>query len=259
MEVVITHIAICDDEENTRFYIRKLIEKQGEECRITEYASGEELLRQAGETKEFDIDLLFLDIAMGDTDGMDVARRLREMQAEKELAAWGSLPLIIFVTGYSDYMPEAFCVNAFQFVVKPIRESDFERAFTQAVCEYRRLVKQTTKKAKVVTIKNGANSQMVKADDIIYVESMGHKVMLYLRDGRMEYYGKISDLEQELEPEFFRIHKGYLVSLKAIARYDRTKVYLKNGSEVSISKYKYPDFIKAYMQYISEENPLEEG
>lgn len=39
------HIGICDDEENVRAYIRKLIEQQNEECQITEYASGEELLQ----------------------------------------------------------------------------------------------------------------------------------------------------------------------------------------------------------------------
>ena len=65
------HIGICDDEENVRAYIRKLIEQQNEECQITEYASGEELLQAEKENSE-KIDVLFLDIAMGDIDGMNV-------------------------------------------------------------------------------------------------------------------------------------------------------------------------------------------
>mgnify|MGYP000803683473 FL=1 len=109
------HIGICDDEENVRAYIRKLIEQQNEECQITEYASGEELLQAEKENSE-KIDVLFLDIAMGDIDGMSVAKQLRQIQADKEQAAWGSLPLLIFVTGYSEYMPDAFSVNAFQYL-----------------------------------------------------------------------------------------------------------------------------------------------
>lgn len=69
------HIGICDDEENVRAYIRKLIEQQNEECQITEYASGEELLQAEKENSE-KIDVLFLDIAMGDIDGMSVAKQL---------------------------------------------------------------------------------------------------------------------------------------------------------------------------------------
>lgn len=44
------HIGICDDEENVRAYIRKLIEQQNEECQITEYASGEDYCRQKKRT-----------------------------------------------------------------------------------------------------------------------------------------------------------------------------------------------------------------
>ena len=75
-----------------------------------------------------------------------------------------------------------------------------------------------------------------------------------LEDKKIEHWGKISDLEQELNPEFFRIHKGYLVNLKQIEGYDRTEVCMKNGNKLLISKYKYQDFVKAYLQYISEES-----
>ena len=192
------------------------------------------------------IDVLFLDIAMGDIDGMSVAKQLRQIQADKEQAAWGSLPLLIFVTGYSEYMPDAFSVNAFQYIVKPIKKKDFVNVFTQAVREY-----QTGKE---ITVGNGANMQTIKADDIFYIESSNHKIFICLEDKKIEHWGKISDLEQELNPEFFRIHKGYLVNLKQIEGYDRTEVCMKNGNKLLISKYKYQDFVKAYLQYISEES-----
>ena len=121
-EVEQLNIAICDDEENIRIYIRKLIQKQETFCKITEFSSGKELLEFQDETNAEEIDILFLDISMGDEDGMTVAKQLRSQMESKKEAVWGSLPLLIFVTGYPEYMQEAFSVNAFQYIVKPIQE-----------------------------------------------------------------------------------------------------------------------------------------
>ena len=90
-------------------------------------------------------------------------------------------------------------------------------------------------------------------DDIYYIESSNRKVTLYLRHEKIEYYDKISSLESELKPDFFRIHKGYLVNIKYVERYDRTEVKMRNGDSLLISKYKYQDFVKRYLEYISEE------
>ena len=76
-EVEQLNIAICDDEENIRIYIRKLIQKQETFCKITEFSSGKELLEFQDETNAEEIDILFLDISMGDEDGMTVAKQLR--------------------------------------------------------------------------------------------------------------------------------------------------------------------------------------
>lgn len=60
------NIAICDDEENIRIYIRKLIQKQEPFCKITEFSSGKELLEFQDETNAEEIDILFLDIDITD-------------------------------------------------------------------------------------------------------------------------------------------------------------------------------------------------
>ena len=57
------NIAICDDEENIRAYIKKLIERQTKDCRVMEFSSGDELLRFWREKDCGQIDILFLDIS----------------------------------------------------------------------------------------------------------------------------------------------------------------------------------------------------
>ena len=206
------NIAICDDEENIRIYIRKLIQKQEPFCKITEFSSGKELLEFQDETNAEEIDILFLDISMGDEDGMTVAKQLRSQM-----------------------------------------ESNFEQVFAQTIREYQYLMAKKKEKPKEVLVRNGNRTRSVSADDIYYIESSNRKVTLYLRHEKIEYYDKISSLESELKPDFFRIHKGYLVNIKYVERYDRTEVKMRNGDSLLLSKYKYQDFVKRYLEYILEE------
>lgn len=114
-------IAICDDEKNIRSYIHSLIGKQDMACEITEYASADEYLSCGIEH-----DLLFLDIEMNDStsgiDGMKMAKRIRGMKLIRQ-------PIIIFVTGYEKYVYDAFDVDAFQYLLKPIDEQKFAEVF----------------------------------------------------------------------------------------------------------------------------------
>lgn len=248
------NIAICDDEENVRIYIRKMIQQQEVPCEITEFSSGEELLQFHNQENAKPIDILFLDISMEKMDGITVAKQMRSQMEKRQEGVWGSLPLLIFVTGHPEYMPEAFSVNAFQYIVKPIRKNDFEKVFAQAVREYQYLTEKRQEKNKEILVHSGNTTRRVSADDIYYIESSNRKVILYLQQEKIEYYEKISELESELKPDFFRIHKGYLVNMKYVERYDRTAVWMKSGDNLLISKYKYQDFVKSYLEYISEED-----
>lgn len=243
------NIAICDDEKYVRSYIRKLIEKQEKDCQIFEFSSGEALLKFQKEGKET-FDMLFLDISIQDENGMDVAKQLRENQGR---SGWGNLPLLIFVTGYPEYMPEAFSVNAFQFLIKPVKEEEFERVFTQASRECRSFLAKQRASSKELLIRSGKSTRKIQEHEIYYVESSSRKVILCLADEKISYYDKISALEEKLREHFFRVHKGYLINMRHVERYSRTEVKMRNGDSLLISKYKYQDFVKAYLSYIRRE------
>lgn len=247
------NIAICDDEAYVRGYLRSLILRQESVCTITEYASGKELLQAQEKGDGRTPDILFLDISLGDMSGMEVAKRLRQKRRSREEAVWGSLPLLIFVTGYPEYMQEAFAVHAFQYLVKPLQERDFKQVFAQAVREYRCLVSARQETSGHILVRNGTVTRSVPTDEIYYIESSNRKVILHMRDDTMECYGKIGEMERELQRDFYRIHKGYLVNMKYVEQYDRTQMRLKNQDCLLISKYKYQDFVKNYLEYLSEE------
>ena len=232
-------IAICDDEKNIRSYLASLIRGQKAECEITEYASAEEYLSSG-----MGHDLLFLDIELEDSasgmDGMGMARQIRGMEQIKQ-------PVIIFVTGYEKYVYDAFEVEALGYLVKPVNEQKFAEVFSRA---QDKILSETKQKKKTLLIQYAGANKAIPLDHIYYMESQKHKVVLYTKDGELEYYAKIGELEEELQGQFFRIHKGYLVNLSCVDEYSRTEIMLTNGDKLPLSKYKYEDFVKAYLRFM---------
>ena len=234
-------IAICDDEANIRTYLSSLIGAQSCPCEIVEYASAGDCLADHRE-----IDLLFLDIELAPSgsglDGMALARKIRER-------ATGTQPVIIFVTGYERYVFDAFDVGAFQYLLKPVDEEKFAQVFARAV-EQIAANRENPQKGRVLTLQSANTSKTIPLDSIYYIESSNHRVELHLKDGEFACYAKIGDLELELQDQFFRIHKGYLVNLSYVAGYSKTEVTLTNGEKLLLSKYKYQDFVKAYLRFL---------
>ena len=234
-------IAICDDEANIRTYLSSLIGAQSCPCEIVEYASAGDCLADHRE-----IDLLFLDIELAPSgsglDGMALARKIRERATVTQ-------PVIIFVTGYERYVFDAFDVGAFQYLLKPVDEEKFAQVFARAV-EQIAANRENPQKGRVLTLQSANTSKTIPLDSIYYIESSNHRVELHLKDGEFACYAKIGDLELELQDQFFRIHKGYLVNLSYVAGYSKTEVTLTNGEKLLLSKYKYQDFVKAYLRFL---------
>ena len=86
------NIAVCDDEENIRYLIKRLIEKQDASCRIMEFSSGEELLRFWEQEDREQLDILFLDISMDGTDGMETAEQIRTGRKKGKKFYGGACP-----------------------------------------------------------------------------------------------------------------------------------------------------------------------
>lgn len=117
-EVARMHVAVCDDEDIFREYLKKLLLeysfKTDEEMIITEYSCGEALLdaySQGGMAE----DVIFLDIRMNGMDGMEAAKLLRGQ---------GCGCLIVFLTSLEEYARRGYEVKAFRYLLKDQAESD---------------------------------------------------------------------------------------------------------------------------------------
>lgn len=232
------NIAICDDEKNIRDYIGTLIDKQKYDARVNKYASTDEAIADIN-----DIDIIFLDIEMGDEDKIGKGMRAAQLICEMT----GVNPVIIFVTGHERFVYDAFDVGALQYLIKPIDESKFYEILNKAV----KIIKEKRKSNdKKLWIEHASTRSSVSIDQIVYIESQGHKVVVHTTDEKLDYYAKISDLEKRLGDGFFRVHKGYLVNLSHVDAYTKNEITVSNGDKLLISRYRYEGFTKAHMRHL---------
>lgn len=230
-------IAVCDDDRAIREELSRLIKRQAPEADIVTYKSGEEMI-SAGEN----FDISFLDIEMGEVSGMDIARRIREQEKGGRQRR-----IIIFVTGYREYMEAAFDVNAFHYLIKPIDAEKFSEVFDRAWKEMLALDEQNKKQ---IMVKSSRTQQKIWLRDIYYIESGNKKVIFHTTDGILEVYGKMEDLENSLGNSFYRCHRCYLVNMEKISAYSVGNIQVTNGDNLLFARKKYSDFIKTYMRYV---------
>ena len=233
-------IVVCDDDRTAREQITYLIKEQKPEAEIVTFECGEDIIKSQ---ESFEIS--FLDIEMKETSGIDVAKYMREEQEKRGK----DKSIIIFVTGYREYMEDAFDVNAFHYLVKPVDEKKFHTVFNRALKEVS--AKTKLKKLSVIIKYNGMQKKVL-LKDIYYIESSNKKVVFHTKDGKIDTYGRMDDWEAELGDSFYRCHRGYLVNLEKIIAYNVDTIDLINGDSLILAQKKYSDFIKAYMRYAKD-------
>lgn len=193
--------------------------------------------------QEMTIDLLFLDIQMPGRNGMEIARELRRQQRDI---------LIIFVTALSDYVYEAFDVDALNYLVKPFDDEKLFHVLDKAVRHRKSAATKDSMQPRAILVKRGGLSTKVPLSDIIYAEVFNRKVMLHTIHGDIEYYGKLTDLSEQAGADFYRTHRAYLVNLHYVEKYNATTVWLEQGTAL-LSKKQFSGFVRQYMQFINRQ------
>ncbi len=229
-------IAVCDDDKKVREQMSSMIKRQAPDFDICQYATGENMI-SAG----IDHDIYFLDIEMGDISGIELAKKIRSEQGNS-----GKRSIIIFVTAFREYMEDAFDVNAFHYLVKPIKEKKFAEVFQRAVKE---VVTGDERREKYILVKDGESKRKLLLREIQYIESSDRKVVFHMDNGLTETYARMYDLENELGDLFFRTHRCYIVNLEKVTAYSSNSIQVLNGDSIMLAEKKYTDFVKTYLRY----------
>jgi len=193
------HIAICDDEKHMSDQIRAMasdfFRKKNREIRLRTFLSGEELLNDEGQ-----IDILFLDIQMKGMDGLETARKLRAGQFRG---------FLIFITVLKEMVFQSFEVQAYDYLVKPVEEKQFEKTMERLFASMQNAGEDS------LLVQKGYEGRIIREDEIVFCEVIDRKIYLNLASGEVvDYYDRIENLEMKLDSHFFRCHRSYLINLR---------------------------------------------
>lgn len=229
-------ILVCDDNPQFAQKIADLIERQlsGQGIPVTLTVASNE--KDLISLKVSFFDLAFLDIDMGDYNGIDIARELYNVRPDA---------VIVFVTNYIEYAPSGYEVNAFRYVLKSSVEEKLPKIVLLALDEYKN-------RHRTVSFMISSESVDVPVKNILYLESNHRIITMHLIHHIREcfqFYSSITRMETTLAPiGFLRIHKCYLVNMEYIESLQYGKVCLKNSIELPVSK---PNYAMLKQQYIA--------
>lgn len=227
--------AICDDNKADAEYVAELLtewaKERGYVVRAKCFPSAESFLFHYAEDKAYDI--LLLDIEMGETDGVALAKKVR--QEDESLQ-------IVFITGYPDYIGEGYEVAALHYLMKPVDRKKLFMVLDRAAVNL-----QKHKQAVVLPV--DGEEVKVPVEAIQYVEAFSHRVSVVTTKGIYELRRSISEMETLFGKGFVRCHRSYLVGLHFVAGLSKTKVTLDDGTELPLSRSSAAMVHKAFVEY----------
>ena len=230
------NLAIIEDNAQylatLRQYISRFGEEHTQEFHLATYVSIEDFLLPRSES----YDIVFFDIELPGMNGMEGAKRFRQMDSDA---------VIIFVTNLSKYAVNGYEVDAMDYMLKPVSYNNLALKLQKAI---QRIEK---KQHKTLTLRSRDGIYKLRSKDIYFIESTGHNLTFHTDDGDVTVTGSLSDYEEELKGHSFsRCDRCYLVNMQAIAKTDGTFITLRNGAEITISRRKKKDFLSDFTQYI---------
>ena len=205
-------IAVCDRDDETRHQIRQLLSTKANFASLGRqslvcYQNVQQLLSDY--KSKIAYDLLWLSV---DNQGLKVAEEIRRL--DKEV-------LIIVIADDAEQIIQAFHINAFVYLQKPLRAAEAEEEFRRAVETYR---------LRHFCCRFTTNRQQlhISIEQIAFLECKGRSLDIYTMDHhRINVPGKMKEAEEALRSwGFIRTHKSFLVNVAYIEAIGQRDVQL---------------------------------
>ena len=231
---------LVDDERLARRELRRLLASHPDVSVVGESVHVDDAVARLSAAPA--VDLVFLDIQMPGGSGFDVLERVDRV------------PLVVFTTAYDEYAVRAFEVNAFDYLVKPIRQERLAVALDKVRAALKdgppNHLRQGSGgqeggphvRPERVFLRDGDRCWIVRIADIALFEVEGNYARAYFGGNRPLIRSSLNELEARLDPGvFFRASRQHLINLRFVESVERAAddtyvVHLRNGSVVPVSR-----------------------
>lgn len=221
-------IALCDDEayelELLSGIILEYARNKNLKITVEPFQNEKELLLCP---QNFDV--IFLDIQMGDANGIEVAKSIRERDKQVK---------IIYVTNFSNYQVDAFSVRAFGYVVKPIAYDTIAGQLDDVIT-----YTASEEDAAAFTFNTNAGIKTLNVNDIYYFESSNHKIQIVTKERTYLISDSIPNILNSLRSHGFSMpHKSFVINLLYVSNIKGYDVLLTSGDIIPISQKRAVEF-----------------
>lgn len=178
------------------------------------------------------VDVLFLDITLKNKNvGLTVAEEIRKINKSLHL---------IFTTGHFEYVMEAYKVNTFDYLVKPISQDKLE----ETLLRLRDYIDNSNNHFIKI---NGTT--FINQDDVQYIRKEGMKLIYHTKNSEFETYNSFSKVENTLNNDFVRCHKSFIANVSNIKYIESNTntIFFNNGDKCYIG----PKYKNDFMEVIS--------
>lgn len=229
-------VAICEDNQDQKKYIKELIEKLEipDIQEIDTFDSGETLVEAYKRGNQYSI--ILLDMQMDELNGIETGEIIQRY--DKNV-------IIIIVTSILEYAVDGYSINAFDFILKPINEMKFQKILYKAIEQLKKRINRVYK------ISKRDKTELLKLSEIIYFESDRKKVKIHCLDRIVSNNESISEVEESIEKyNFMRISRFYLINLAYIKEIRSNDIVLSNGEILRYSSKLQKNIKKSYMNFM---------
>ena len=186
-----------------------------------------------------DPQILLLDIKLGDGLGFEILEKFPGLQAH-----------VVFITAYDQYVLKAIKVHAFDYLLKPVVKSEFEKTIQSVISNIKNTKPIPDTASFISSLKDKLGHKIAvpsrngliyyRTTDILYIKADGSYSVMHLDKGKTSTISrKIKDFEDSLENHgFIRVHKSYLINLHHVAELHRDEsgyVLMDDGSRIPLS------------------------
>lgn len=230
------NIFVCDDDKNSVDKLCTLINdycrEKGLENSLTAYTNGRDLL--AGDIA--DCDLLFLDVDMGEENGIALAHEIRKVNKDM---------ILVYVSGYVQYAPAGYNVKAFAYILKNDLDSLFESTMND-------VMKQLNFRGMTYTMKTGNTEISIPLKNILYIESFDKTIDIHTNLPQEIFTQRqtMTDTAKQLADKgFVQIHKSYLVNMQHITKLKNYAITLTDGTPLPAAQKRWQEILKIYLDW----------
>lgn len=196
-------IAICEDNQHFLNQLICSIETILEKNKIAgsivySTTNASDLDQHISESKA---NTFFLDIDLGNsTNGYMLAEKIRK----HDIHAY-----IVFITCHYEFVFQAFKVNSFDFLIKPLSDEILEQCLLRIYENY--MISKNIQD--FIDVKSGSIIYKLKKNDIVYIESLNRNTFIHMKNGQITCHESLDRLEKQLgNGSFIRCHKSFIAN-----------------------------------------------